>query len=535
MFSKKDKEFYKEAIEPDLDKEWTKFMLRLQRFQKDTNQQYTPLEIGQKIIPLTVNQVENIGNILHSTWAEIRILSLVGDLVINGISPTFPIFGDWFFIKGSAPNMYDNYVMHKKVHNSELAVKVVKNLEKTRSDTYILDPVSNKEVYVSYNMEGLSRAIEIPMDFAEEEIILSENTLCSLTEHVGRTMVDQPNLMKDSMYAFLTGPVFTSEIWFSKCMFEFIYGIYSMNIKLGIIHGDLHPNNATLFSKRQVVDKKGDALVPNPIVIYDVHKELYVFPTTGRTSCIIDFSRSIINETSIIFDASHNKPIIIADQVRKILRIYERELPEFYNSYKSELKEALSNKYELVFKMFTAIDARRLCMGMASIVDNPKLLDILNKIIKISTQYLTTGMISVFKSSTEKVNWPMLSIIQNLFGEYTIEKYEKLSESTLIDYFSIDNEMKYNIREYDKFPPNIKLEYVVEHKIPVEQIGLRNYHKKIKTEKIEEEKVYELQESEKASKSARRGKPEVSEMDKSEKNKLSEELKETSDSFYYDT
>ena len=122
-----------------------------------------------------------------------------------------------------------------------------------------------------------------------------------------------------------------------------------------------------------------------------------------------------------------------------------------------------------------------------------------------------------------------------MFGEYTIEKYEKLSESTLIDYFSIDNEMKYNIREYDKFPPNIKLEYVVEHKIPVEQIGLRNYHKKIKTEKIEEEKVYELQESEKASKSARRGKPEVSEMDKSEKNKLSEELKETSDSFYYDT
>jgi hypothetical protein len=546
MFSGNDEKFYETntSLFSITKGSFDLLLNRMQRFRKEPEQKFLPVEIGQKIMPLTISQVENIEDILYPNWAELRIASMVGDLVINGISPSFPIFNDWFFIKGSTVNMYDNQVMHIKLHNSETASEIVKELEQARKNTYILDPVENKEIFLGYNMEGLSRAIEFPMDFAEEEIVVSTNTLCSLTEHVGRTMADQPALMNDKDYSNATGALFSSPTWFSKYTFEYLYGLYSLNIKLGVIHGDLHLNNITLFAKRLVVNyKDGNPHFPNPVIIYNVHGTLYIYPTTGRTSCIIDFSRSVINDISPVIDSriTHNKYIIINEQMKKIMHIYEHNFPEFYNTYKAELRNALENNYSIVFKLLTAIDSRKLSMGMITLVPKGPLSEMMEKIKKMSEQYLTVSMLAVFKghiTAIEQMDWPLLNIIKTVYSDYTIEKYKLLEESTLIDYFSIDNEIQYNTRDYEQFPPTVKFDYIREHKIPIDQMGLKNYHEIIESGKIQqdEKEIYDIQEKERESKGERRDSPinkkEI--LSNDEKAELKKEIQNSSD-FYYDT
>jgi hypothetical protein len=550
LFSSGDNEFYKKNEEA-LQRNHSKISIKLQRFRKEPTQTFCPVEIGQKIIPLTVKQVENIGNIRYSTWSELYINSFVGDLVINGITPTFPIFNDWFLINGKTPNMYDNPIMHAKLHNSDIASGIIHDLEQTRKHTYLVDPTNKKEVFISYNMEGLSHAVEIPMDYAEEEMIMASHTLCTLTEHVGRTMADQPALIQNAKYANFIGPIFTSQLWLSKYMFEYLYGIYANNYRLGVIHGDLHLNNITIFAKRQAVPKLGDEpLFPNPSIIYNMHDELYIFPSTGRTSCIIDFSRSILSSKSPVLQKYKDNAIsvpaavesILSDQRHKIIKTYERELPEFYNAYKADIHAALIENYEAVFKIFTAIDAYKLSSGMLSMVQSRELREDIEKIRKMAHQYLTMGIMRVLKKQVcdpEKLEWPLQNIIKTLFTKYTVENFSCSEKITLIDYFSIDNAMEYNTRQYENFPPTVKFDYIIKHKIPIDQVGLQHYNTYVKKEKQKDlEMIKEIQENEIKSKPLRRGTPTLDLRDKKTAKKEAEKVKKIlseSSNFYYDS
>lgn len=100
---------------------------------------------GQKLIPITINQLEDIFNIKHGPWMELLVISYVGDLIINGIAPGFPLSGQWFFIQGAKRTMYDNQVMHIKYNHSEKAFQMIKDLETVRKGTYLFDNIQKKK------------------------------------------------------------------------------------------------------------------------------------------------------------------------------------------------------------------------------------------------------------------------------------------------------------------------------------------------------------------------------------------------------
>jgi hypothetical protein len=405
-------------------------------------------------------------------------------------------------------------------------------------------------------MEGLSEAIEIPMDYAEEEMVIADTTLCSLVEHVGRTMADQPALLRYEEYALSSGPMFESLDMFAKYIFEYLYGIYAMNSKLGILHGDLHLNNITIFMKRNIVDiptKK--PYVPNPHIIYDLDNILYIFQHYGKTSCIIDFSRSILGAESPLLKDFHNMDEILADQRRKLLRTYERDLPEFYQEHKHELQAALLENYELVFRMATALDVYRLSSGilvlLGSMIKGAKnsvikdeLIPFLSKIQKMALNYLTLIMSKVLKHQTtklEEIGWPVLEIITKNFDKWTAKNFKPPSELTVVDYFSTANKIQYDIRNYENFPPTVKFDYIIKHKIPTEQIGLQNYreYESYVKEQDEESRVEAIQKAEQESKAERRGSPVLAleTGKKPDKEEIQEFKKEANaiSSFYYDT
>ncbi len=248
MFSTSDKNIFVKISDILKDINMGIYVTTLSKFNKDSDQVTHTLEIGQKFIPLTINDVENVNDIKLPAWREIYISTEVSNLVINGIAGGFPIFDNWFFIQGNKPEFWDNRISHLKLEHSHLASEIVKKLEQARRGTYIIDQKIRKEMYISYKMEGLSEAIEIPMDYAEHDLILADIILCTLIEHMGRSLADLPRIMElERFNTMYNGPMFRDFTFQSKYIFDFAYNLASLNVHLGIIHGDFHLNNGTLY------------------------------------------------------------------------------------------------------------------------------------------------------------------------------------------------------------------------------------------------------------------------------------------------
>lgn len=502
MFSPDDEDFYRDWRR-DNENEYIRLSLVLTRVRKEVKQNYLVTEIGQKFIPLTVAEVEDSQNIEYQAWREAYLSSQIGNLVINGISPSFPIFNDWFFIRSTNPALFDNKITHLKLQHSQRASGIVRGLEKARSGTYLLDPFKQEELYYSYNLENLSEAIELPMDFAEQQIVFSDITLCTLTEHVGRTLGDLPELLKRDPIAREVGPMFSDLAVFDKYLFEFFYAMFCMNKHYGLIHGDLHLNNATLFRVRNFHHyQTGELLVPNPHIVYNTEGQLYTFPHHGRTSCIIDFSRSLIGKEFL----AHGTSSLVASEIERFLtrqqksitRLMERDMPDFYKQNAAAIQIALLEHYDAVYRIVTLFDPLKLVGGFLNLcqqVQEPSRLKIYgdvdiikNKIIprlENIRDYLhhaiTTSFLALFKKNPTLVKegtWPILNLIEKFFKPYQAEHYmdsRSIENVTIVDYFSSQNTLKYDIRSYDKLPEPVRLDYVVKHKIPTEQVGLHNY------------------------------------------------------------
>lgn len=565
MFGKSDAELYERLKNVKVD------VLIFQRYRKSKDQKIFALEIGQKIIPLTVTEVEECENIQYTPWREAYIASLVGDLVINGAGPMFPILNDWFFAVNSTTAFYDNPVNHIRAKYSEEASQLVRDLEQVRQKTYVVDPINKKELYLSYNMEGLSDAIQVPMEFAEAHLVQSNISLVTLTEHVGRTLGDLRNLALDKVHAKLYGPVFRDYKTFAKYVFEFIYGIYCLNYHYGCIHTDLHLNNGTTFVKRTLYSvARDDYDVEDPCLIYEVNKKLYRFPHYGAYAAIIDYSRALLSRRFIKtkFDPKQ-VPDIIADQKTRILRTYEQNLPDFYTLHRTQIEQALILNYDAVHRLLEAVDVYKISRGWEHILtelrNNPeqmkeladtKMLDeqalpLLKKLQNMALGFLTTQMQKVLsaptKSHYEQIPHPNLSILEECFADFVLssDKNRKSLQGTLVDYHRLENELVYNVREYEKFPPTVKLDYVKAHKVPGEIEAVkryRTYEDYLKSGPIED-KVEQVVASVKNTLIERRGMPEgLAHDDAAHRNPTKDELRKQAEAlaasnniYYYES
>lgn len=559
MFGKSDTQLYEQIKNDKTDR------LAFIRYRKSKDQKILPLELGQKLIPLTVTEVEECENIQYTPWREAFIAGLVGDLVINGAGPMFPILNDWIFVVNSTTSFYDNPVNHIRAKYSEEAAQLVKDLERVRQKTYVVDPVNKKELYLSYNMEGLSDTVQIPMEFAEAQLVQSNIGLLTVTEHVGRTLGDLRNLLSDKLYAGYHGPMFKEFATFSKYVFEFVYGAYCLNYHYGCIHTDLHLNNGTTFTKRGLYMPSKDAYdVENPKIIYEVNNKLYTFPHYGTYSALIDFSRALLSRKFIKgrFDPKQVSDIVL-DQKARIIRTYEQNLPDFYAQHQTQLEQALILNYDAVHRLLEAVDVYKIAMGWEHIVTelqtNPEqmkaladakmlkdqALPLLKQLQNQALGFLTTQMQKILAAPTkadyEQIPHPNLSILEECFKGFTNQGLEK--GGTLVDYHRLENELVYNVREYEKFPPTVKLDYVKEHKVPGEMeavVHYRTYEAYLKTGSIEE-KVDEVVDSIRDTLIERRGMPgelagpEPKKPTKDEIKKQEQAIASSANDYYYES
>lgn len=540
MFSLDDQKFYHQKIKDLPDVVGMRFITEMERVMTYPGKRFYPAYCGQKLIPLRVKDVEESGNIKHTPWREMYIASLVGDLVINAISPSFPIFVDWFFLPTNSPNIWDNKVSHQKLDHSMVATDIVHKLEQARKSTYEFGE-NGDEYYVTYQMEGMSEAIEVPIEYAEKELILAPVTLCSLVEHVGRTFADTIHLVDRPEYYKELGPIFTDINIFAKYLFEYIYAIYSMNKHFQIVHTDLHLNNVTFYNVRPFYKNRHDPNDNNPIIsnahiIYDLGDkdsgestaatDVYVFPHYGRYSMIIDFSRGIIGREQLMKDfPEHTADQIISNQRKRLFRTIARELPDFVKSHAAELEAFLLQNFDLAFNIYTALDTYKLSRGMISVLSqkthklnlNPQIMKLLQHVHDMALHVLTVDVQKAFRREIKEYDLPNLRILRECFRAFTVDKFDQKAARrddadkpiAIVDIFQARNELKYDIRKYDKFPPMVKFDYIVDNNIPIDRSGLKNFEKHLKYLKTDpEEKVRELAQELKDERPIRRGTPE---------------------------
>jgi hypothetical protein len=463
-------------------------------FMSNGRDQGSTTKIGQKIIPLNISEAQHPFNLRYKPWREYLISLKLSDMVVNNVSPGFFITNSWFYIKNSRKGLFDNEIQYEKMERSDSAIEITNLL--LRAQIYTHNNLGHSSVltdkkrqktdkrimnsWLSDKFKHLYDKIQDPIDFAKEDIIMSNVALCLITEYVGRTLMDVLSISKTSTYYNdLIGHPFSQKGFpiFSKYIFEICYNLLVMNQKLGVIHGDLHLNNATLkpMVYKRIKDIKN---VKNPQVMYalDDKDEQYIFPTAGYHVCIIDFSRSIVMPENVhmFHDTALPKSYTTInrmkdfqyDQVDRLVKMYIHYTSDS-DSKKDELLIIFKNHFEAVFKLLSVLDLYGITQKLEIIFTNKSLgciaphklcIDLVKKVNKYAEYYLTTEMNKLLADITyEKTiladEWPIAVIIKKCFYENLTKNIEL---GQLIDVYYMNHDIKYSLNTHKQFPPSIK-------------------------------------------------------------------------------
>lgn len=137
-----------------------------------------------------------------------------------------------------------------------------------------------------------------------------------LSEFAGRTIKDMISLMRKEIYKVSFGDLFGNMRMFKKICFEALYAIYCMNKFEGIVHTDLHVNNATMFIATQTnyTAKYPELYVGNGYIKFYLNnrKDKFLLPYYNGYFAIIDFSRGFKHKHKL------NKDDVVNEKSKRI-------------------------------------------------------------------------------------------------------------------------------------------------------------------------------------------------------------------------
>jgi hypothetical protein len=447
-------------------------------------QSYTKNKLGQKLIPLSIAESQNPFDIRYKPWREYIISLYLSNFTVNNISPGFCITNTWFYIKNSRKGLYDNEIQYEKMQNSERAIQITELL--SRAQIYTKTNISQSKISKVLNTKLVNKfrtlydKIQDPINYAKEDIIMSNVTLCVISEYVGRTIWDVILSSKTSdYYNKLIGEPFSLKGFpiFTKYMFELCYNLYCMNSVAGIIHGDLHLNNATLNTINYNSEKKTQSL-ENPTDMYVLNdgNEQYLFKTSGYFLCIIDFSRSLILPEKItqFVDDSIPKTFTNQKDMKNFYTTQSKQLLNIYMNFfdnnecdKDDLTILFRNSFEAVFKLLTSLDLYGFTDKLLNmykfnknnvIKPHKKCIELLEKIKSESERFCVVEMNKLildksYELVVAQMEWPNYTIIKNCFYDNLVSNS---NVGDIINVYNINNKIKYSLNTIEKYPPLIK-------------------------------------------------------------------------------
>jgi hypothetical protein len=461
--------------------DYWKLMSRISQTYTDVNEpDYHVLnaQCGQKIFPLTVFEAIRHDDINFNVWREIYITNMASNLVLNLISPSFPFINNWFYIQNAHGGIFDNIAMHDKYVHSSVATNISTQLKATDKLNYVNG--DRTKGTISNKFARLSRSIQKSIVYADSNIRLTELAVCLTSEYVGRTLRDLPALIVNKEHLPGLELAFTDTGIFTKHMFEYVYSFYCMNSKIGMMHGDLHMNNATISRLYHMQDLQGKPYMQNPHIAYIIADEAYMFPHYGLIGTIIDFSRAILGDYKKIeheFSERFAELYFKEQRIRVMYMIYHY-FPKLMSKYQDKIEALLISSYPLMFKILTAVDTYVIMSNIGAMfsIDDafthgkikiaPGAIKLLSKLADQAEHSVVTNVQAAIEGRItlpDDIEWPNLEILQRNFTDFKITPERMKDPSiTVVDIFNSNNDVVYDVDDYDSWGPLLSLEKEIE-------------------------------------------------------------------------
>ena len=330
---------------------------------------FLTVSCGIKVIPMYSKEVDNPFDLNLSAWRELEVAKAVGDLVVSYVSPAFAIFNQWTYIERAQIGLFENLAMHERYLRSEEMSSSIKSLRNSRcaisldcelpEDSKALDPALR-----TYHTEELSAQLYESLEYAQSHLVVSNVAIVHTVEDVGRTLMSWPIYIKrePSLIKSCTD-LFGQIDNFARLLFDYVYGAHCLQEKLGVIHGDLHANNLTVY-RWGIAERNKEPLYLNPTVLFETgprgEADSYVFPAAGISGCLIDYSRAILGpafrprlEAGRTAQYATN---FYRDQVNRVMRLLHRYAPEYVSANQDAIKGVAYADFGSVFQALCAVD-----------------------------------------------------------------------------------------------------------------------------------------------------------------------------------
>ena len=412
-------------------------------------------QYGMKFIPLTIHETQHVGDITYSPWREVYITSRATNLIVNVSAPGVAIFGDWGLINGIDSGFLSNQSMKVKYTRSDKSVIMKTSINNIRNEVGNIDGEDAAFIKLDKHMYD-------SLDHIQESIELSDVLLAYTLEHVGFTLGSQYNQILNNTFIEDKRLVsmFSEQDFQVKLLFEMCYTLNALHTKTGIIHGDLHINNITIYERkrnRDINDLRGTQIstaVPfaeTAVVAYIMSKkgnlDTYIFPFDGLIPVAIDYSRSILDES--IRDeliSEFNGSMVdqfYRDQSTRALFMFSKYLPTFTKKYQKEIKGLLYTNFKDMFKILSAVDLMSAGKNMALYWQgciNHKPHPMNKRHVPVATEgsrlgfmiesmasdYMIlnlTDLINTSGKSTKNIEYPAIQIFRKVFKQYSFNTW----------------------------------------------------------------------------------------------------------------
>lgn len=399
------------------------------------------LMVGQKIMPLTYYEVEQVENVNYDTWRELYINQLTSNLVLNQFTPCFPFIGHWHFIADASEHLFDNIAIHKKYAQAAQAKELARQLAVLNKYNYVdgnLDdePVSDRAGQNSAMIQRLIKFIRSTQQY-------SKYALCVTYEHTGFPMRDLPLYIAREQYVFAQGlaPILSNFTIFKKHVFEIIYSLYCLNSRYQILHGDLHMNNVGIYQFEILpAHKEAPDFRRGAQTLYLAGADKYLLPYTGIYSVIFDFSRAVMGDKlRIVRDFGPRVAnSFIFTQVSYIKRLLMFYVSDFYDNHAPAIDAMLDEDtgFAYLFKIMTAVDTHVFAQNMITLLTtadatiragevqlDAKIVPYLQTIADAAKHIFVEGVrawINKINTSPADIEWPNLTLLRAHLKDFIV-------------------------------------------------------------------------------------------------------------------
>lgn len=202
---------------------------------------------GAKLRPLTLAELSHPFNPKLPAWREHMIDVMVTDLAINEIVKNQLPYAlpEVFMVEGTGEDFYANQSQHEKYRRAEGMVSIRQLLDEARRSTM---KQAKDETVGSDSVELLDTHLVKALRYLDAKLVMTDVSMLKFSGYIGRPLKLYSSLIKAQAFGKDSprNAFFRDARKYAPVLVDWLYTLYVLHSRTGIIHFDLHAGNVII-------------------------------------------------------------------------------------------------------------------------------------------------------------------------------------------------------------------------------------------------------------------------------------------------